>query len=218
MSDLLEYITAEVKLTSGEKIAVTRGCSLITPEQMCGIYLLALGKAEDRKIHYVSMIKGIESFGEVTRDGSLKISDAAIADAIEMESYITLQRTTRKFKNMILNESHNDSEILYPKVIKAFNLLNKIKPQQIAEVVSITDTPYTLNRNKIINIYDKQKCMKIDKEKRNRNILIQINSITSQLKKIGFPIEKALSISITKLSSEFNLSKEELYIIYKSNY
>jgi hypothetical protein len=138
------------ELTSGEKAALARDFQIISKPQMAAIYLRALGIAEDDDGgKYLVMIPGIEAFGDFAEDRKFDITVPAIADALGLEAYGTVSRTTRKFVNLISGEGETSSEAIYPKIQKYFEEFQGQTPTNLAQFAAqaIQDTSYTKNRD-----------------------------------------------------------------------
>jgi hypothetical protein len=119
-------------ISAGEERALKRDMQLLTKGQMAALYLKAKGKydsegagdeatREDGDV-YVVGIPGILDFcRENWRTGRLYITIPGLADAMGLESRTTITRTVKKFYQMIAGIGGTESEIIYDKLIKAYN-------------------------------------------------------------------------------------------------
>lgn len=137
--------------TSGEKAALARDFQILTKPQMAAIYLRALGIAEEEDGgKYIVMIPDLDQFGDYAEDRAFQITVPALADALGLDSYGTVSRTTNKFVNLITGEGETPSESIYPKIIKYFEEFSRQNPTSLASLAgqAIQDTSYTKNRDK----------------------------------------------------------------------
>jgi hypothetical protein len=155
LKSLFEYfLSEEVEdegYTSGEKAALARDFQILTKPQMAAIYLRALGIAEEEDGgKYIVMIPDLDQFGDFAEDRSFQITVPALADALGLDSYGTVSRTTNKFVNLITGEGETPSESIYPKIIKYFEEFSRQNPTSLASLAgqAIQDTTYTKNRDK----------------------------------------------------------------------
>jgi hypothetical protein len=119
-------------ISAGEERALKRDLQLLSKSQMAALYLKAKGKydsegagdeatREDRDI-YVVGIPGILDFcRENWRTGGLYITIPGLADAMGLTSITTVTRTAKKFYQMIAGIGGTESEIIYDKLVKAYN-------------------------------------------------------------------------------------------------
>jgi hypothetical protein len=137
----------ETELNPAEERALARELQVISRPQLAALYLKALGQYEFGDIQrlkgrrtraelveedvYVTKIPGIEFFAnEDSRSGKMFIGPSALADAIGIQSLGTVTRTINKFRLLLDGEvGGREDEVLYPKVIQAFQYLrNKQVP------------------------------------------------------------------------------------------
>ena len=123
---------ADDTISAGEERALRRDMQLLTKGQMAALYLKAKGKydsegagdvatREDRDV-YVVGIPGILDFcRENWRTGGLYITIPGLSDAIGIDSITTVTRTAKKFYQMIAGIGGTESEIIYDKLVKAYN-------------------------------------------------------------------------------------------------
>jgi hypothetical protein len=91
----------DAELTSGEKAALARDFQIMNKPQLAALYLRALGKVKDNHYGtYTIMIDGIKDFGEIDKEGVFNIPGHAFADAIGLDSAVTVQRTIMKFRKI----------------------------------------------------------------------------------------------------------------------
>src|SRR5210317_1398301 len=118
---------------------------------MAAIYLRALGIAEDEDAgKYIIMIPDVDKFGDYGEDRSFEITVPAFADALGLDSYGTVSRTTNKFVNLITGEGETPSEAIYPKIVKYFEEFSNQNPSALASFAGqpIQDADFTKNRDK----------------------------------------------------------------------
>jgi hypothetical protein len=158
LNSLYEYLVneeiedeEEIEYTSGEKAALARDFQILSKPQMAAIYLRALGIAEDEDGgKYLVMIPDLDQFGDFAEDRAFEITVPALADALGLDSYGTVSRTTNKFVNLITGEGETPSEAIYPKIVKYFEEFSKQNPTALASLAgqAIQDATYTKNRDK----------------------------------------------------------------------
>ena len=123
---------ADDSISAGEERALRRDMQLLTKGQMAALYLKAKGKydseeagdkstREDRDVYVVGIPKILDFCRENWRTGGLYITIPGLADAMGLESLTTLTRTAKKFYQMIAGIGGTESEIIYDKLIKAYN-------------------------------------------------------------------------------------------------
>ena len=123
---------ADDTISAGEERALRRDMQLLTKGQMAALYLKAKGKydseeagdkstREDRDVYVVGIPKILDFCRENWRTGGLYITIPGLADAMGLESLTTLTRTAKKFYQMIAGIGGTESEIIYDKLIKAYN-------------------------------------------------------------------------------------------------
>lgn len=140
-------------LTSGEKAAKDRGMQILSDAQLAGMYLRALGITEDDKNKYLSYIAGDEGVDIMdfadNSTGSNNWANDALADALGIGSTRTLIRTVAKLRNMIDGTGGTETEVVYPKVIKAFEKFKGMKPTEIGIMAgdALQKSDYSKNRD-----------------------------------------------------------------------
>ena len=140
----------DAELTSGEKAALARDFQIMSKPQLAALYLRALGKAKDNDYGaYTVMINGITPFGKVNNEGVFNITNHAFADAIGLDSTVTVSRTLKKFKLLITGEGANSGESIYPKIINAFDQFKSKTTGQIAALAAdAIQDPETSTKNR----------------------------------------------------------------------
>jgi hypothetical protein len=152
-NDSLDWLDDE-ELTPGEMRALERDLQIISKEQLAALYLKALGQYEFgdpermkgrrsksevvQEDAYVTGIPGIEEFcNEDWRTGKLFIGPSALSDAIGLRSLGTVTRTVNKFRLLLDGERGGRyDEIVYPKVVNAFDFLKTQSVESIQGIAS----------------------------------------------------------------------------------
>lgn len=220
-SDTVEFQTIktdsdqERKLSSGEKAALARDMDLITEPQLAALYLVAqakIARSQDRSdisdfraIQRIERNRGKEDFREVPY--------GRLADILNMKP-LTVSRTTNKFRLLILGEER-PSEILYPKVISAFNQFKNMSP---AEVQALADEAinYGADTNRSEEYADK---ISKQGEKTRENRANKVKAVGQAVKSLYTGLrskvgdEKAAKMTISKIASERDLSPEEVKLL-----
>lgn len=218
------------ELSPGELRAMQRDLQIISKEQLAALYLKALGKYEfgnpdkegkggtvsERVMQdsYVTGIPGIEAFcNEDWRSGKLYIGPAGLSDAIGLESKGTVTRTVNKFYLLLKQGSGSYEEVVYPKILEAFDYL---KDQNVDVIQSIAadgiqdPSTSTVHRSAM-------KKRGISKEQ-GINIGKSIHSLFLDLFKnpfFGKDVCKVQRNAIGKISREMSMPYEELRLFYK---
>jgi hypothetical protein len=154
------------ELTPGELRALKRDLQVISRGQLAALYLKALGryefsedKGEDEKSIgrstaervsqdvYITGVKGIEPFcNEDWRTGNLYIGPSGLSDAIGIRSKGTITRTVNKFYLLLKYGAGNYEEVVYPKVIKAYEFYKDKSIQFIQDIAEkAIEDPTTSN-------------------------------------------------------------------------
>jgi hypothetical protein len=208
-------------LTSGERAAMSRDNQVISRPQLAALYLKALGRAEGEDGAYLVMIDGIKDFGEFDPNTrAFMITNPALADAIGLESTGTISRTVNKFVNLIDGVGETSGEILYPKVIKAFEVFSTMNPVQISNLaggcIQNADT-YTVNRDKALLSRDASAQRRQEKLKEADLIGQKVYSLIGVLKRNPlFKLEgKAQRMAIAKISRETEESEDKIKEYYR---
>jgi hypothetical protein len=209
------------ELTSGERAAMARDFQIISREQLAAIYLKALGLSEGDGGKYLVMVPNITSFGSYANDGSFNITLPALADAIGLESYGTVSRTTKKFENLIAGIGETSSETIYPKIVSAYEYFKTKDPKFIANEIKVTDpAEYTLNRDKAEQYASKARESAKDRKVRLERVGQEIFSLLTSLKSSGHPkfreTSSALDFAVKKISQEKGIDPIKLREVYKS--
>jgi hypothetical protein len=208
------------ELTSGEKAAFARDFQIITPEQLAAIYLRALGKSEGDTGKYLVMIPGMEQFGDKDRDSrAFKITLPAFADAIGLESQATGMIVTGKFINLLNGSEEYQSQIIAPKIIKAFYKFSGKSPSEIAGLAAnaIQDPSFMQNRTKAEDALDKAAEYRKNKKVSDVNTGMKVFSLINSLRSaspIFSDIKKAQKSAIAKIAAEINQDPEKIKKAY----
>ena len=126
----------EVSLSSGEKAALARGLDLITEPQMAALYLVAkarLARREDKSDTYAGRMAQ-KMNRDVDKEDFRDVPYGRLADLLDMNP-LTVSRTTNKFMLMLKGEE-KESEVLYTKVIDAFQ---RFQSMPDAEVIGLAE-------------------------------------------------------------------------------
>lgn len=221
---------ADDQLSAGEMRAMERDLQIISKEQLAALYLKALGKYEfgdpekggkggtvsERVMQdsYVTGIPGIEAFcNEDWRSGKLYIGPAGLSDAIGLESKGTVTRTVNKFYLLLKQGSGSYEEVVYPKIIDAFEYLkgqNVDVIQSIAREAIQDPATSTVHRSAM-------KQRGISKEQ-SISIGKSIHSLFLDLFKNPFfqkDVCKVQKNEISKISKEISMSYDQLRSFYK---
>ena len=208
----------ERELTRGEKAALARDFQIISNEQMAAIYLRALGMEEGDTGKYISMIPGIENFGEKNPEtGMFEISVPAFADAIGMDSTETARRTTKKLRNLLAGID-DPSESISPKYMESFNNFREKNPTYLANYAAgcIQDPSYTKNRDKAETNLEKAAENRMAKKKKDAQIGYKVLQLSRDLKRnpaFREP-EKALRAAVSKVAVETGIQTDKIRSIY----
>jgi hypothetical protein len=218
------------ELTPGEKRAFERDLQVVSKEQLAALYLKALGKYEfgdpekkgrggsvaERVLQdtYVTGIPNIEGFcNEDWRTGKLYIGPSGLSDAIGLESKTTVTRTVNKFYLLLSQGSGSHEEVVYPKIIDAFNYFKDQKVDVIQSVAAETiQDPATSTVHRSL-----MKDRGITKEQ-GLNIGKSIHSLFLDLYKSPFfnkDVCKVQKNALTKISNLSNIKYEEARSFYK---
>jgi len=221
---------SDSELTPGERRALQRDFQVITKEQLAALYLKALGKHEfgnpeedksgrtvSERIEqdvYVTGIPGIEPFCvDDWRSGKLYIGAAGLSDAIGLESKTTVTRTVNKFYLLLSTGSGSYEEVVYPKVIEAYDYLKNHRVDVIQSIAAdaIQDpNTSTFHRSSMREKgISKEQGIQIGKS---------IHSLFLDLYKNPFFNKDVCKIqrnAIAKISKEISMETEQLNSFYK---
>ena len=211
----------EINLTSGERAAMARDNQVISRPQLAALYLKALGRAEGEEGAYLVMIDGIKDFGEFDPNSrAFTITNPALADAIGLESVGTISRTVNKFVNLIDGVGETKGEVLYPKVVSAFERFSVMNPVQISNLAGDciqNANEYTVNRDKAILSRDASAQRREETLKKADLIGQRVYSLINDLKRNPlFKYEgKAQRMAIGKISREIQETEDKVKEYYK---
>lgn len=206
----------QAELTSGEKAAFARDFQIITPEQLAAIYLRALGKSEGDTGKYLVMIPGMNQFGEMNKDSrEFKITLPAFADAIGLESQATGIIVTGKFINLLNGSEEYQSQLIAPKIIKAFNKFQGKSPSELAGIAAnaIQDPSFAQNRDKAMDALDRAAGQRKARKESDINTGMKVFSLINSLRSaspIFSDIKKAQKSAISKIAAEINQDPEKI--------
>ena len=212
----------DAELTSGEKAALARDFQIMNKPQLAALYLRALGKAKDNHYGtYTIMIDGIKDFGEIDKEGVFNITGYAFADAIGLDSAVTVQRTIMKFRNLISGEGETSGEAIYPKIIKAFNEFNSRTPREIAALASeaIQDNMmFTKNRDAAAAEGPRAAAKRFEQKINQIKLGEKVHSLINSLKSAAIyknDTAKAQRAAISRISRDLNVTVEKVQLAYQ---
>ncbi len=206
------YWDEEEELTSGESAASKRGDQILTKPQMAALYLRALGETEDDLGKYTIMIPGMREFGEIDPESrEFYISGPAFADAIGLESIGTVSRTTKKFSNMIEGIGETGEEILYPKLIKAYEFFKTQSPKEISMMAGeavLDPAASTKHRDAYLLKPGMDKQKRIEKKawelKTGESVYRLFLSLSQSISYLKNDTAKAVAMAVGKVAKETN--------------
>jgi hypothetical protein len=212
----------DAELTSGEKAALARDFQIMNKPQLAALYLRALGKVKDNHYGtYTIMIDGIKDFGEIDKEGVFNIPGHAFADAIGLDSAVTVQRTIMKFRNLISGEGETSGEAIYPKIIKAFNEFNSRTPREIAALASeaIQDNMmFTKNRDAAAAEGPRAAARRFEQKINQIKLGEKVHSLINSLKAVAIyknDTAKAQRAAISRISRDLNVTPEKVQLAYQ---
>lgn len=227
---LLESIEEDDYLyeqTRGERAALTRGDEILSDEQLAAIYLKAKGAVEEDPNKYIPLIvmtdedweeKGAPNIKKPNildfADPNGKWSNAAFADAIGVPSDYTISRTEGKFKNIITGVGSLEQDVLYPKLIKAYEKFKDMGPHQIGQLagISLMQSTNSVARDLVANRNIELGTKREEKTKILEKIYRQIYQLDHKLRG-AFPNKtkaQVLEIAIEKVAKENGLNSFQL--------
>jgi transcriptional regulator with XRE-family HTH domain len=210
----------ERELTPGEKRAFAKGLQIMTDEQLAAIYLSALESYEGNPGEYLKNIPGIESFGKYKDDNIDRqyiITQAELADAIGLDSVRTLSYTKSKFINLLNGTGETESQTLYPKIIKAFNVFKEIDPNQLAiKIGDIIQDPseFTKNRDAVLSINRASKESLMKRKAKEESISSSFYNLIKDLINGGIALQDSMKFAYKQLSSKYGIDPIKLDKIY----
>lgn len=212
-------------LTSGEKAALARDFQILTKPQLAAIYLRALGKEESNDYgKYTILIDGIRDFGDVNKDsGEFKLTVPALADAIGLDSMVTVSRTGKKFRNLISGQGETQGEAIYPKIIKVFNEFSSRTPSQIAVLAgeAIQDPMmFTKNRDAAIASGPRSAAQRLEQKINQIKMGEKVHSLINSLKSADRvdiyrkDPAKAQRAAVARIARELDITPERVELAY----
>jgi len=210
------------ELTSGEKAALARDFQIMSKPQLAALYLRALGKVKDNDANaYVVMINGIDEFGETNNEGAFSITVPAFADAIGLDSRVTVTRTVKKFSNLISGLEGTSGEVVYPKIVRAFNEFSSRTPREIASLASeAIQDPMTFTKNRDAAMAEGPRSAAKRLEQKSNQIKIgeMVHSLIRSLRAVELyrkEAGKAERAAIAKISRELDMPVERVGLAYQ---
>lgn len=211
----------ETEMSSGEKRAFERDQQVISRPQLAAIYLKALGRSEGEDGAYLVMIDGIKDFGEFDPNTrAFTITNPAFADAIGLTSVSTITRTVNKFVNLIDGVGETQQEIIYPKIVSAYEYFSTKTPVFIsnmaAEAIQNADE-YTLNRDRAEASREKSSDVRAEKARQEDMLGNRVFLLINSLKKTELFSEpgKAQAAAIRKISGESGMDQNKIKEAYR---
>ena len=182
-----------------------------------------LGKAKDNDYGaYTVMINGITPFGNVNNEGVFNITNHAFADAIGLDSTVTVSRTLKKFKLLITGEGANSGESIYPKIINAFDQFKSKTPGQIAALAAeAIQDPATSTKNREAAAAAGPRTAAKNKERKADQIRLgeTVDLLVKSLKKTliySHQTARAERAAIAKISRDFGVTPERIQLAYQA--
>ena len=213
----------DAELTSGERAALARDFQIMSKPQLAALYLRALGKARDNDYGaYTVMINGITPFGKVNNEGGFNITNHAFADAIGLDSTVTVSRTLKKFKLLITGEGANSGESIYPKIINAFDLFKSKTTGQIAALAAdAIQDPETSTKNREAaaaagpRTAARNKMRKANQIKLGETVDLLIKSL-GKADVYKNQTGRAERAAIAKIARDFEVTQERVQLAYQA--
>jgi hypothetical protein len=168
------------------------------------------------------MINGITPFGRVDNEGEFIITNHAFADAIGLDSPVTVQRTLKKFKLLITGEGANSGESIYPKIINAFDQFKSKTPGQIAALAAETiQDPATSTRNREAAVAAGPRTAAANRERKVNQIKLgeTVDLLVKSLTKTviySHQTARAEIAAINKISRDFGVTPERIQLAYQA--
>ena len=213
----------DAELTSGEKAALARDFQIMSKPQLAALYLRALGKAKDNDYGaYTVMINGITPFGKVNNDGGFKITNHAFADAIGLDSTVTVSRTLKKFKLLITGEGANSGESIYPKIINAFDQFKSKTTGQIAALAAdAIQDPETSTKNREAAAAAGPRTAARNKMRKANQIKLgeTVDLLIKSLGKVDVyknQTARAERAAISRIARDFDVTPERVQLAYQA--
>lgn len=138
-------------LSSGDKAALTRGDKLTTKAQFAAAYLRALGQVDGSPNKFMSDVINADDEALDIKDFADekgKWTNVALADAFGMDSIRTFNYAVSKFRNMIDRVGETENNVLYPKIMSAYEEFKKLSVNNVGQIAgdSLQNKTYTKNR------------------------------------------------------------------------
>jgi hypothetical protein len=214
-------------LSKGEKAALARGHQIMSEEQLAALYLAALGKSEEDVVKYISKIEGMLDFAETDpKTQKPKISLAALADAIGLNSNRTMSRTVNKFRNLIDGVGETESETIYPKLMKAYEKFMKMTPDVVANIAAETvqDPTNRVNRDAMEMAGSNSKEARKKAEKlsleRGEAVYTLFKALNARFKGREDAVQKAVKMAVEKIAGQYSMEPDKVknaYEVYLKN-
>lgn len=216
-----DYFEEEGELSSGERRALAREMQVISKPQLAALYLFALGKEEGDPFKYIFRIPGMLDFADKDASDRTTITYAAFADAIGLESMTTVSRTINKFKNLIAGVGETPGEVVYPKVIQAYNAFKDMNTDTLAgeagETIQDSST-FTKNREAAQNASARGAAYREAEKKNASKYGYMVQQLVSSLRQnpVFSDLTKAQNVAINKISTESGIPTNKLLAYYKN--
>lgn len=214
LNEIVKYPSGdnEIKLSSGEQAALTKGLELITKPQLATLYLTAkyrLAKREDKSKTFAGAMAQ-KMNRDIDDEDFRALSYPRLSDMLNMNP-LTVSRTSNKFMHL-LSGTESYSEVLYPKIIDAFEEFNEMQEGEVWGIAEEAldfnaDTKRSEAYNEKIAGQTKASKAKKDKEDKKRGLDIKADFLKFK-DQIGF--ERAVKMTINTFSKQYDVSKEEI--------
>lgn len=208
------------KLSPGEKAALAKDQQILSEPQLAAIYLRAFGATEDDPNKFMNLIQGEEGNILDFADEKGKWTNAAFADAIGLNSDYTVSRTVGKFKNMMTGVGHIEQDVLYPKIIKAYEKFKEMNPNEVGIIAgeALQSKENSVVRDMVAARNEVAVQTRLQKKEKMEAIYRQIYELEHKLRKAfpAKPKEKITDWAIEKIIEEKKLQLSP--IITKTGY
>lgn len=205
------------ELTSGEKAALARDAQILSKPQLAALYLRALGAIDENVDKYMPLIIYANEDNDTKIPNILDFADdkkhwtsAAFADAIGLNSDYTVSRTVGKFKNMLSGVGHSEQDVLYPKVIKAFDEFHNMDVHMVGQLAGecLQSSENSTVRDLVAKRNDELSSKRSEKTETMDNVFRLVYELEHKLAK-AFPSKSKAQIStwaVEKVAKEKSIN------------
>lgn len=224
--DTFTEVLPEIEYSGGEKAAITRGNDVLTKAQLAAMYLAAkdaMGRSEDTQGRGDSgLTRNALKINKEENTDFQKLSAPRLGDVLDLKPR-TVSYTLSKFRLLLQgNREGIYGNDLYDKIINAFDEFEKmIQDGRSADVYSLAAEAVNMDAttersDKAAEESSEQGRKTREKiQQRNAKIIQSTYDLYNQLR--GALGERTPKAVINKLSSEYDLSAEDLRTIIKTN-